>query len=279
MKREDVRIRDPFVYADEKTGWYYMYGTTALEDGSLRSKNSFSVYKSRDLENFEEGKTVFDGNEQAFWGTYDFWAAEVHEFRGKYYLFGSVKAEGRCRATHIFVCDTLDGTFTPVSPEPATPVDWECLDGTLYVEDGKPYIVFCHEWVQCKDGEICAQELSEDLSKPVGKPFVLFKATDNPKSWTIGSGNYVTDGPFLWKENGKVKMTWSSFLENGKYGVFGATADSLRGKWEHTPNVFDFDGGHGMLFYAFDGQRKFAVHSPNVPSNERAHFIDWNKSF
>ena len=282
MKREDIRIRDPFVYADEKTGWYYMYGTTALEEGSISSKNSFSVYKSRDLENFDEGKKIFDGDEQPFWGTYDFWAAEMHEFGGKYYLFGSVKAEGRHRATHIFVCDTPDGKFTPVSTEPATPIDWDCLDGTLFVEDGTPYIVFCHEWSQCKDGEICAQALSEDLSKPVDEPFLLFKATDNAsvkEIFGVGSGNFVTDGPFLWKENGKVKMTWSSYTSEGKYAVLGATADSLRGKWEHTPNLFDFDGGHGMFFNTFDGKRKFVMHKPNEPSKERANFFDIEKKF
>jgi hypothetical protein len=26
------------------------------------------------------------------------------------------------------------------------------LDGTLWVEDGVPYMIFCHEWIQITDG-------------------------------------------------------------------------------------------------------------------------------
>ena len=29
-----------------------------------------------------------------------------------------------------------------------------CLDGTLWVEDGKPYMIYCHEWVETVDGEM-----------------------------------------------------------------------------------------------------------------------------
>ena len=57
-KREDIRIRDPFILPEN--GIYYMYGTTDLEDGSLRARNTFSVYVSVDLENFSEPKTVVD---------------------------------------------------------------------------------------------------------------------------------------------------------------------------------------------------------------------------
>ena len=149
-------------------------------------------------------------------------------------------------------------------------------------ENGKPYIVFCHEWVQCKNGEICAQELSSDLSTPIGEPFLLFKATENPHVSCLdeeGSGNYVTDGPFLWKKEGKWKMIWSSFQKGKGYAVFGATAESLHGKWEHTDNLVDFNGGHGMLFETFDGVLKLALHAPNSSPNERAQFIDWKDRF
>ena len=61
LKREDIRIRDPFILTDRENGCYYMYGTTALEDGSLRAKNSFSVYRTCDPECFEEPVVIFDG--------------------------------------------------------------------------------------------------------------------------------------------------------------------------------------------------------------------------
>ena len=106
LKREEIRIRDPFIITDKENQCYYMYGTTALKPGTVGARNTFSVYKSCDLENFEEPKVIFDGSKCNFWATRNFWAAEVHKYKGKYYLFGSCITEGRCRATHIFVCDT-----------------------------------------------------------------------------------------------------------------------------------------------------------------------------
>ena len=276
LKRENIRIRDPFILTDKEAGCYYMYGTTDLEEGTLHAYPRFSVYKSYDLESFEGPKVVFDGKENGFYATRDFWAAEVHKWGGKYYLFGSCKAEDRCRATAIFVSDTPDGKFVPVSDIPKTPGEWECLDGTFFVEDGKPYMIFSHEWVQIGNGEIWASELYSDLSHTVGEPFMLFRASDNPavSELEAGSGNYVTDGPFLFSDDGKVKMIWSSFYE-GRYLVLEAESDSLRGKWHHGGSRFDFDGGHAMIFDTLDGVRMISLHAPNTAGEERAHFYNF----
>ena len=66
LKREEIRIRDPFVMPDREAGVYYLYGTTALKEG-LNAGNTFSAYKTRDLENFEGPYTVFDGGKTGFW--------------------------------------------------------------------------------------------------------------------------------------------------------------------------------------------------------------------
>ena len=272
--RKDLRIRDPFILTDSERDCYFMYGTTDFSSGN--NNNTFSVYFSKDLENFDEGKIIVDGSKYAFWGTKDFWAAEVHKFNGKYYLFGTCIADGKHRATQIFVCDTPDGEFVPLTKDPITPTDWECLDGTLFVEDGTPYLVFCHEWVQIKNGAICALELSKDLKSPVGEPFVLFNAHDNPCVTELakGSGDYVTDGPFLWQENGKINLIWSSFCGD-KYAVLLAQADTLHSKWTHYDNFFEFDGGHAMVFKTLSGERKIALHAPNLGGKERANFLDF----
>ncbi len=276
LKREQIRIRDPFIYTDTENRCYYMYGTTALNEGSGDTKNTFSVYRSFDLENFEEPKIAVDTSKINFWADRDFWAPELHKYRGKYYLFGSCRAEGKCRGTHIFVCDTPDGEFLPLSDDPVTPKDWYCLDGTLWVENDIPYIVFCHEWTQIGNGEICACRLSDDLTHAVEKPFLLFRASDNSNVSEIGkgSGRYVTDGPFLYRESGKLNMLWSSFCK-GKYQVLLAQSDSIKGKWEHKACPFDFDGGHAMLFNLLDGSRMIALHRPNIIDKERAFFCKY----
>lgn len=274
LKREDIRIRDPYILPDHEQKCYYMYGTTALEIGSLDAKNTFSVYRSTDLENFEGPKVIFDGDKIGFWADRDFWAPEVHKYNGKYYLFGSCKSEDRCRATQIFVCDTPDGTFVPLTEDPITPKDWDCLDGTFWVENGTPYIVFSHEWTQVGDGEIWAMPLTDDLKQPAGEPFLLFRASENPEVSPLQDDAYVTDGPFLYTEDGKLVMIWSSFYR-GRYLVLQATAASIDGKWTHGGSRFDFDGGHAMLFERFDGKRMISLHSPNKPNYERAFFYEY----
>ncbi len=274
LKREDIRIRDPFIFTDKESGCYYMYGTTALLEGSIGCRNTFSVFKTEDLEHFSEPKVIFDGSKCNFWADKDFWAPEMHVYNGKYYLFGSCKADGKCRGTQIFVCDTPDGEFVPVSEKPITPPDWECLDGTLWVENGVPYMVFCHEWVQVVDGEIWAVPLKEDLSAPAGEPVFLFRASENPHVSAGKRGQRVTDGPFLFREEGKLKMIWSSFYE-GRYLVLEAESDSLCGKWEHKGSRYDFDGGHAMLFERLDGTRMISLHSPNKAGLERAMFLPY----
>ena len=276
IKKTDIRIRDPFIYTDVEKKCYYMYGTTALEQDSIAAKNTFSVYRSFDLENFEEPKVIFDGSKCNFWADKDFWAPEVHLYKGKYYLFGSCKADNKHRATHIFVCDTPDGEFVPLTEHPITPLNWECLDGTFWVENGKPYIVFSHEWTQIQIGEIWAAELSENLKNTVGEPFLLFRATDNPNVSELNGhpGAYVTDGPFLYREDGKLNMIWSSFY-NGRYLVLHAWSEALTGEWSHGKSAFDFDGGHAMLFYKLNGQRMISLHAPNTANNERAMFFGY----
>lgn len=274
-KKEEIRIRDPFILPDKEKGVYYMYGTTALSEG-ISTGTSFSVYVTRDLENFEGPFTVFEGKEIGFWADRDYWAPEVHKYNGKYYLFAAFKSETRCRSMHILTADSPLGPFSPLTDTPITPADWECLDGTLWVEDGKPYMVFCHEWLQTEDGQICAVELTSDLKEAVGEPFLLFRASDNPETdaWVQGERTNcrVTDGPFLFSEDGKVKMIWSSFSK-GKYAVLEAEADKIRGKWTHGKSRFTFDGGHAMIFEDFSGRKMIALHSPNVCPQERASFL------
>ena len=56
--------------------------------------------------------------------------------------------------------------------------------------------------------------------------------------------------------------------------VLGATADSIRGKWEHVASpVFSENGGHAMFFRDFDGQDIMCLHAPEREGDERACFF------
>lgn len=171
--------------------------------------------------------------------------------------------------------ESLEGPFLPISAGPATPRDWSCLDGTFYVENGAPYMVFCHEWEQIQNGSICAVLLSGDLTRAVGKPVLLFHASDAPWVTPFLPGCYVTDGPFLYQgQNGRLFMLWSSF-HNGSYAIGAAWSDhGVLGPWQQNDApIFCGDGGHGMLFKTLEGQLTLAIHTPNATPAERAVFL------
>ena len=272
MRFKDINIRDPFVLPYE--GKYYLYGTRG--ETAWTSANGLDVYVSDDLENWSEPHECFTVTNE-LWANKEVWAPEVHIYNGKFYMFVSLRSDKRNRGTQIMKSDSPLGPFFPFTDDAITPKEWSALDGTFYVsKKGEPYIVFCHEWTQVKNGEICALQLSEDLTHSVGEPFLLFHASDNPEvsEFGRGTGRYVTDGPFLYKENGKLNMIWSSFC-SGKYQVLLAQSNSIKDKWEHKECQFDFDGGHAMLFNRLDGVRMISLHRPNKINMERAFFNEY----
>lgn len=267
LKRDQINFRDPFVLPIPSEKKYYLFGT--VDRGVWGpEERCFRVYVSTDLENFEELDKAFVPPE-GFWATMQFWAPEVHFYRGKYYMFASFRSEERLRGTQILVSEKPQGPYLPLSDGPVTPEGWWCLDGTFYVdEDNVPWIIFCHEWVQIEDGAVMAMPLTEDLTAAAGEPVCLFHASEVPWVTAIYPGRYVTDGPFLFVRNGKLQMLWSSFCGN-KYalGIAESVSGKVTGPWRHRELPWNgWDGGHGMLFRSFEGKDLLVLHSPNSPS-------------
>src|SRR5690606_37725511 len=115
-----------------------------------------------------------------FWSQTQYWAPEVHRFGDAYFMFATFTADGRRRGTQVLRAERPEGPYAPWSDGPVTPSDWMCLDGSPHVEDGVPWLVFCHEWRDVGDGEMWAQRLTEDLRAPVGEPVLLFRASAAP---------------------------------------------------------------------------------------------------
>lgn len=272
MKLSEINIRDPFILPDG--GKYYMYGTrgkNCWENSANAEGMGFDVYVSDDLENWSEPKSVFEKT-ASFWADRNFWAPEVHKYGGKYYMFASFYNGERHRGTQILVSDTPDGEFKPITKYPITPESWSCLDGSLYIDkNNKPHIVFCHEWSQIVDGEVCEMELSDDLTAPMGEPRTLFKGSD-PWWARKEHENWVTDGPFMYRgESGRLYMIWSSFTDSGYVQAVSYSASGdIDGEWKHDlPLLAEKDGGHGMIFTGFDNNLYLVLHRPNNNPLER----------
>ena len=277
-KLSEIRIRDPFILPDETTKTYYLYRSGG---------SSVLAYTSSDLETWTGPFPVFQRPE-GFWGNQAIWAPEVHRYRGEYYLFVTFNSQEKVKAsnpgwqpgerfplvargTQILFSHSPKGPFQPFRNRAHTPSDWMSLDGTLWVEDGVPWMIFCREWVQVQDGSMELVRLQDDLSATVGRPVTLFRASEAP--WRKNQDDkdpktriWVTDAPFLYRTKlGKLLMLWSSFGPGGyTVGLVESKTGKVGGPWVQVEKpLFENDGGHSMLFKAFDGRLMLTLHQPN----------------
>lgn len=277
---DQIQIRDPFVLREGDS--YYLFGST--DQDIWRSPGvGFDVYRAQPDGQF----TCFDGPFPAFrppadfWSRTNFWAPEVYRHGGAYYMFATFKPVDGRRGTAVLRSDAPTGPFLPASDGPVTPRDWECLDGTFYLDpEGQPWMIFCHEWQQVGDGQVCAMPLADDLSQAAGEPELLFRASEAAWSAPLqgrAPGSYVTDGPFVVQPGpGRLMILWSSFGEAGNYciGVATSASGTLAGPWEQSPcPLYEADGGHGMVFTTAEGRRYLAIHTPNRTPDERPIFV------
>lgn len=277
----DFYISDPCVLASPDTGKYYIYARMfdPKKFPEVKRGATFYALESEDLIHWSRPILVFDKPDD-FWAPLDYWAPECHYYNGKYYLISSFRAEGKYRRCEALVSDSPLGPFVPAG-KPLTPEVWQCLDGTLYIDKkGDPWLVFCHEWLQVWDGQVCAIRVKEDLSESIGDPIVLFYASDAPWRSNIASTNpayndafgkptagQVTDGCFLHRmKNGTLIMLWSNFGAGGyTIGYARSASGDIQGPWIQEPEpLWAMDGGHAMLFRTFgDNALMMAFHCNN----------------
>lgn len=258
----DIAVRDPFVLADPVTQSYYIHANAG---------NSVAVYQSKDLSMWRKLADRSFIPEPSFWGKKDFWAPDLYLYNGHYYLLITVSSDTEKRGTTILVSDYPEGPFKPLINKSITPSDWMCLDGSLYVDHkNKPWLIFCHEWLEATDGGIYAVALSDDLTSVNGEPVLLFTASSAPWVGSITAHDvtgYVTDAPYIHRlDDGMLIMLWSSFDKQGIYAIGQANSPSgeITGPWLHEPMPLNSDdGGHAMLFEDLNGKLTIAYHAPN----------------
>lgn len=266
-------LRDPFVLAEN--GTYYMYGTQCTSDWEYGTE--WACYKN--TSGCLDGEWIKLANivsvpEDAI---KNLWAPEVHKYNGKYYMFTTYfSSKTQRRGCTILKSDSPEGPFVEITNGHITPVEWDSIDGTFYVDEkNQPWMVFVHEWVSTDDnvGRMAAAKLSEDLTHFISEPIELFRA-DTP-AWAKGG---ITDGCFMYKtQDNQLLMLWSNFDENGYCVAIARSKNGkIDGEWVHDEKLLfsketfgQYDGGHGMIFTDIDGQRYLSIHSPNSPLDDR----------
>ena len=125
LVHEKVTLADPFIMLYHNT--YYAYGTNSDE--------GIEVYTSNDLREWKlKGLAL---NKKDVWGERWFWAPEVYEINGVFYMYYSAN-EHICVATS----DSPLGPFTQKIRKPMIENE-KCIDNSLFIdEDGTPYLFF-----------------------------------------------------------------------------------------------------------------------------------------
>ncbi len=278
MNCEQVNIRDPFILPCD--GVYYLYGTRSAT--CWGPADGFDCYTSTDLVNWDGPFEVFHRPEN-FFADRSYWAPECIRVGKYFYLIATLGGEGAKKGVYALRAESPLGPFVPYSRR-LTPDIWACIDGTVFFEDGTPWLVFSHSIEDSPDGDMCAVPLCADLSSAAGEPVKLFSASSAPRAKPVPFAKaefgmdgdvYFTDGPFLYRnEDGKLYMPWSSWADRG-YAVGVAVSDSgrLLGPWhQESDPLFPADGGHGMLFERFDGTLLYTLHYPNTKYEEHPIF-------
>ena len=273
----DLTMSDPYIYPDPETKTYYL------------TSSGGRMWKSKDLVMWEGPYNVIDLSgtwcEKAGFAA----AAEIHKIGDYYYYAGTWSDHGDLieqvprrynvphNQTYLLRSESVEGPYVPFSVTPGydyQPREWDCIDGTLYEEDGRIYMVFVHEWTQIIDGTMDYIELSSDLTHTISDhPVTLFRASEAPYCGEMNSlgeatfglkmPGWVTDGPQLFRtQTGRLGMLWSTWGEE-RYlqAVCYSESGTIDGPWVQEPEPFlSNNSGHGMLFRDFDGRLLYVVH-------------------
>ncbi|MDR1517270.1 MAG: glycoside hydrolase family 43 protein [Dysgonamonadaceae bacterium] len=261
-----VAFGDPFILqsSDKK---YYMYGTSEGVKG-------FKAYSSTDLKEWRDEGVVYQGATADSWTTDCFWAPEVYERNGKYYMWFSSNwkhnptKEGENFRIGVAVADKPTGPFRDLFNRPVFDPGYPIIDANLWFDDanGKVYLYYsrcCYKhpvesevatWAkkeglykEIEESWVYGVELKPDFSGVIGEPVLLLqppsKMNDPQAEWESRSvtsrevNRRWTEGSFILKHNGLYYLMYSANFFGGKnYAVGYATSRSPLGPFVKATN-------------------------------------------
>jgi beta-xylosidase len=225
----------------------------------------FPLLRSRDLVNWEHVGNIFERRPE--WAVGNFWAPELHERQGKFYVYYVGRKRGGPLSIAVATADKITGPWTDHGPLigqedgsiDAFPI--EDLDGTRYLiwkEDGNSRKRPTPLWIQ---------KLSDDGLKLVGEMKELFR---NDTTWE----NNLVEGPAVIRRGDYWYLFYAGNACCGRacsYGVGVARAKNLLGPWEKYPGNPLLLGnetwkcpGHGTLVHDTAGRDWFLYHAYNA---------------
>jgi GH43 family beta-xylosidase len=261
-----IALGDPFLLK-ASDGIYYLYGTSDDE-------NEFKTYSSQDLVHWTDRGRVYEGARANSWALDCFWAPEVYEREGKYYLWFSANwKENPNREAENFrigvaVADRPTGPFRELYDRPVFDPGYPVIDANLLFdnETGRVYLYYsrcCYkhpvaseiaDWAreqnlysEIEESWIYGVELKPDFSGIIGEPQLLLappqKMNDPQSEWESRSvtarevNRRWTEGSFILKHQGRYYLMYSANYWGGEnYAVGYATSQSPLGPFQKANN-------------------------------------------
>lgn len=261
-----IQFGDPFVLK-ASDGKFYMYGTS---DGL----KGFKAYSSGNLSDWTDEGVVYQGATPESWAVDCFWAPEVYERDGRYYMWYSANwkhnptNEGENFRIGVAVADSPKGPFTEMNGGPLFDPGYPIIDANLYFDDesGRVYLYYsrcCYkhpveseiaEWArkqgwfdEIEESWIYGIEIEPDFSAVIGEPVLLLrppvKIDDAQSEWESRSvtscevNRRWAEGSYLLKHGGTYYMLYSANYFGGtNYAVGYATADNPMGPFVKSGN-------------------------------------------
>lgn len=277
-----TQIGDPFVLK-AADGYYYMYCTSA--------PNGFYCWKSTDMLTWTDKKMCYVQAPDS-WNVDCFWAPEVVEYEGKYYMYYTAKNKNDSLRIGLSVSDKPDGPFVDPKNEPFFDFGYAAIDANVLIDDdGNKYLYYardCSENIDngIRKSEIYGVQLSDDLLSVKGEAIKLLSPE---QKWEIASGDTRwNEGPEMIKNNGIYYMSYSAnFFASPAYSLGYATSENPLGpfvKAEENPILTsgtrkDVSGtGHQSFTLSPDGTEIWAVYHSHTdmvnPGGDRKVNID-----
>jgi len=259
-----VAFGDPFILS-ASDGKYYMYGTGGVEKG-------FGAYSSDNLVDWQYEGQVYSGDQPGSWTVKNYWAPEVYETDGNYYMFFS--ADWKVNPSNelenfrigVAVAEKPTGPFIEVSDTPLFDPGYPIIDANILQHNGKTYLYYsrcCYnnpvesevaEWArmenlfeEIEESWVYGVEISNDFTTVIGEPVLLLQpptTMDDPqtewesRSVTSGEVNRRwTEGSFAFEHSGTIYMMYSAnFFGGQNYAVGYAVSDHPLGPFTKAGN-------------------------------------------
>ena len=289
---------DPFVLRTNSGYWAYGTGHGPEADG-----RQFPVLHSPDLVNWRYvGGALPPLPPEAGEPFTAYWAPEVAERHGKFYLYYSAATGGRDE-THrlrVAIADRPEGPFEDVGriPLPGEFADRFCIDAHPFQDpkDGKWYLFFGTDFFTDRVGTgTAAMPLADDMASPDGDAVIVLRATadwhvyerNRPLYGQVWDAWHTVEGPFVWEHEGRYYCFYSGGnWQTPAYGVGYGVADTVLGPYRDEWNVEGpsvlrgIEGkvhgpGHNSVTRGPDGRTAFIVyHAWDPGRTARRMFID-----